>query len=261
MNPFNPLETTAIKRIWAMLHATDNMNLATIVYIQSLLQPYSDAIQNAINLDQINTWMYQALPEKIANNINAVLNDTLDQMVMPAALIGKGIGTDKLVSTAKSIIIELLIQALVDPTYIDTLQTPWDIAKRINDDPDLLQLFGPQPAQLPVTVMVNGIAFTHNMSLEFIAGLLLFVTVSGAHFSPITIFGHPVDDHDIMSRFIFNAYSPTKYTITAINKKVYGFDTTGFMQGVATGAQWAGVDHHNYWTRLIDHSTDTEVTF
>lgn len=37
------------------------------------------------------------------------------------------------------------------------------------------------------------------------------------------------------------------------------FVTPDFMQGFATGALWAGVDNHLYWSELVEHIEDLET--
>lgn len=41
-----------------------------------------------------------------------------------------------------------------------------------------------------------------------------------------------------------------------IGETLYTFVSPEFMQGFATAAQWAGLDHHQYWKDLVHHTVD-----
>jgi len=49
-----------------------------------------------------------------------------------------------------------------------------------------------------------------------------------------------------------------QYSVIVMGRQ-YFFNDPEFMQGFATGALWAGIDHHQYWSDL--KSYDTNITF
>jgi hypothetical protein len=110
---------------------------------------------------------------------------------------------------------------------------------------------------LPVTVTANGQRFTHLMTKWMALGLVLFSRISGFDFAP-EMFGVPFSYFDDTARHRIFEYpwteGPSGYHIT-IERKDYCMSNmvpiNYFLQGFSTGALWAGVDHHNYWSNFF----------
>lgn len=227
----------------------------TIAYARTLLAPYQQALAQSDDPQALKQWVTQAFPQSLQEYI---LEEIKAEEVDPNGEIsGDEIRSLILRSMANALLTDIEGMHIANETDVATL--PWDLVEAI--EPEWAPLFGIDKANktLPVTVTIGPQQFTHPMTMEQAMGLLLFSKVSGANFQP-TMYGAALvyfDDQDENgegtehARFNVSDF-PSQfpaYRVTA-GKHVYQFKTPDFMQGFATGAMWAGVDHHAYWSNL-----------
>jgi len=248
--------------------ASANPNLlldpTTVAYVHSLLAPYDAIISAATDLESIIAWVPTAFPEAI----NANIVETL-----------KGLPADDLtnVSSAKTMIINYLVNCVRSflPDMKDKMLFPWDALQTLNNSAELSFLTQVEQGhnKLPITVCVQQFGkavpvsdiFTHDVGMEFMAGLFAFTNLSDmkmsvkmfeTDLSPFGLVGKP--DDNSKSRFAFeDEKTKHTYTIKCGNNK-YTFDTPEFMKGLTTGAMWANVDHHTYWSELTTYSVNAD---
>jgi len=156
-------------------------------------------------------------------------------------------------------------------SHDDTI-LPWDIVIVIGLDQELAEIFNISHdmdymhaganIELPVDVIVDGKPYQHSLSRDFTIGLLVFSAASGYNFY-VSMFGAPFSTDYVTptttQRRRFVKARQNGFTVD-INNIKYQFRDARFMQGFSTGAQWAGVDHHQYWKNLRDYN-DVPVTF
>lgn len=237
----------------------------SVAYIQQLLTPYAEAIEPS-PIYVILEWIPGDLGNRLLERVTAIL--------------------DKEAYVVKNTIISFIIEVILGAAIVvitdvielgDSTVLPWDIQTVIGSDDDLSRMFATDDNnRLPVTVTIGPNTFTHMLSEEFTMGLLLFsdpavgnvdfnITMFGTKFTsdyivpldreaPATHDGVVYRDNVYYSRFIQGDFA-NAYSVSIANR-LYTFDTTDFMQGLSTGALWAGVDHHRYWKDLVQHSAD-----
>jgi hypothetical protein len=221
----------------------------TMAYARMLLAPYQQALMQSDNPQALKAWMTQAFPESIQMELTEEIDAKEGDKGEP--LTGPEIRNDILEHMASGLLGAIDDHHIASETDVAVL--PWDIAPSIYDE--WAPLFGIDKTKtvLPVTVTIGPQQFTHNLTLEQALGLLLFSRVSGSNFQPV-MFGVPLtyfEDPEEHSRFDVSD-TPTHFPCYRVNVNgdVYQFKSPDFMHGIATGAMWAGVDHHAYWSDL-----------
>ena len=254
---------------------------SAIAYIAALLAPYANAIVTA-SVAELLEWVPRAFPGQLAKH---AVSEVTKAATKKRQELDTNTDNDDVAKAARIAVIEYLIAEITELSgnhathQVDYMVLPWDIQVAVAGDTELSRLLGIPVGSntLPVTVMVNGEQVTHMLTVEFTVGLLLFSAPGvGNHDFHITMFGQrldplyliqPSDRYDLneKSRFGVGMKNGYPYELTLNNLvDTYWFNNTDFMQGFITGAQWAGVDHHHYWRRLIRHEangTETELTF
>jgi hypothetical protein len=276
----NTLSNDVITRVGSEVDSDLIYNITTVSYIQSLLRPYAEAIEMATDVEGIQAWIPQVFPGELGSHVLHKMNTDVKEV-------------DKLVA-AKNSVIEYLMSMILELASRDVKSSndetvlPWDIQRAIGEDEELAPLFGITRSdnQLPVSVVVNEQVFTHMLTMEFTIGLLLFSTKNVSdHDFFITMFDapltseylYPTSDDQVSEHFHRFDYAPVpndiygaefsaavastgaKFSVEVAGTQ-YGFNTTDFMQGFATGAQWIEVDHHAYWKNLLSYSPTGEAT-
>lgn len=232
-----PEQTLAAAQETTLKQVTDD-------YVNSLLQPYRDALAAATTVDAILQWIPAVVPE-VSEQIIPVVSTIVDVEAAKVFTIG----------TFKS----MLVRGVIDVIHsdIDDL-TPWDLAE--NRNKMLIRLFGADAQQLPITVVVVDKAYAHVLSEEFAYGLS--VGLSGVpgfglflNTSQITpdVFAGKYNNLAARQSDLAARYSAT---IGDIN---YQFRTPDFVQGIQTAAQWRGVNAHTLITKLSQLQGTTEV--
>jgi len=162
--------------------------------------------------------------------------------------------------------------------YYNLTLTPWDIYKAV------LRCEGTEIGNrgLPVQVTIDNKVYEHLLSMDMAMGILLFSKVVQRDLH-MTMYGKPLtyfnpDEDDIYVRgMLVDVACPDsllyhrmrhrefvmegEYQIQMVGSdRKYTFRGDEFLQGIKTAAAWLGLDHHEYWTSLIDHN-DTALTF
>ena len=239
----------------------------TIAYIQSLVRPYAEALKPADSVGGIVQWIplvFQDDSEKLVQlkMIRRVRRELVKlgqdhNLVTDNDPISLRCSKDSIIEYLLAKILELSGHMACDMN--DHVVFPWDVQQAIYQDEHLSQMFRitPDDKLLPISVVVCTDKILHMLSEEFVAGLLVFSDIVKHNFH--------VSFNDIEinyltkpkgNRFIKGA-SPERYTVDVCDK-IYTFNSSDFMQGFATGALWANVDHHNYWKDLRDYKESEE---
>jgi hypothetical protein len=276
------LTTDSIENIINDIRDEDTLDMeslvihpTTIAYIQARLRPVDLALGTALEFtspssEDLIQIVGELFPEFLEN-----FEDSRDEhhIVIQSDDIRNSrtelqdiIKTGNMANLKSHLIKELVKWILGGAIYLVTEKTdhentllPWDVQMHLGG------LVDNEPTTLPVTVIINGVHNTHEMSLEFAMGLLLF-SDQGVGDYPInaSIYDVPFTSNYIIqdpNRFHYEEEEEEGrgrapgYVVT-VGLHTYEFQTTNFMQGFVTGAIWAGVDHHKYWHDLIQFSWD-----
>lgn len=248
-----------ITSILNRVHPDMVLSLAAIAYIQKIFTPLTLRINN--------------IPRNNSGEelVRQVTRGNPDLEYIEVGLIRAAAKyTDK-----KPPIIIYLIEEVLNLTgnyirdqYQDNVILPWDIQYIINIDMALRILiydFDPNnlntrtmPNTLPVNIYYNNNEYQHELIREFAMGLLVFINASKCHIQA-SMFNAPLI---ITNRFVVT--DPNKYYgwIVKIGDNNYSLNDKGiadFMQGIITGANWCGVDHHQYWSNLFMMDDDKYI--
>lgn len=265
----NAIATDNIKQF--VTNAADNiqdesfyLHPASITYIQNMLLPYADAIEKGEDKESIVSWVREVFDKSVAD---ILLNDIADDIALLKYDIISGL------------VIRLLRQVV--HVYVKDVDNspllPWDIQTALSENKETAKIIGldindkTSLELLPVTVTFGPQQFTHMLSEEFVAGLLLFSDPSVGNYDfHVTMYDTPIlpfmrPQEDITNRFILRDMEKdlNRYRVT-VNNITYVFDTPEFIQGFATGAQWASTDPHQYLSHLIQRNKQgiwEEITF
>jgi len=256
------LNNDDIIHIGASVSVDAELHPATVAYIQLLFKPYIDAMEPANNVEAIKQWIPLAFPGALGVH-------TLEHVMKACTGINPDPVNPVSVQIVKRATFEFLTAEVLSNSgditlgFEDKIMLPWDVKLALSKDQDLCQMFdvNTDVNKLEVTVTVGPQEFKHYLSAEFVCGLLIFSHVAKHDFK-ITIFGELFSiDYivDVNNRFIDDEETKVVNYSVVIGEHIYMFDSTDFMQGVATGAEWSRVDHHLYWKNLINFQTKIEI--
>ena len=237
----------------------------SIDYILTLLKPFAQELEPMMTLASIQEWIDRALPETLAVRVKANMIVTVKEEAKKFITIPKFILMMSKAAIITYLAVEIIERAIdeIQAGPDDYMVLPWDIQAAIGHDEELSKVFGitKDNNRLPVEVTIGPKEYTHELTQEFTVGLLLFSdrTVGNRDFG-VRMFGSsfpsdyivPTDRTLDGTRFGFDE-AKSHYSVI-VNGVRYGFKTPDFMQGFATGAMWAGVDHHAYWKDLIEYT-------
>lgn len=195
-------------------------------YMNSLLEPYVEALTAADTMEAIRQWVPLVLPGALGQELLDEIEDVED------------VGAAKL--SVLRFFGEMIL--LPQPERI----TPWTLASVRNDE--LTRLFGPASETLPVTAVVGPNNFAHNLSEEFTHGILHGIQ-DVAGFS-LHLFGLR-----LTLDFFPDRKEGAPYT-AAVQGADVDFNTPDFIQGVSTAAMWRNVDPHTLVTKLVQNGVD-----
>lgn len=280
------LTVSDISNTFGQVRPNLNPHATTIAYVRSLLAPYAEVIEQATSIEGIEQWLPQALPTILSEHAASELSRAVTKATIMIIRDGNTIIDDEgnpvtdeiirgdILNVAKNAVIEYLVAELAEISGRVAQQEgdyhiilPWDVLKAIGNDPEFSTLLGitPQHNTLPVTVTIGGKDITYNMSVELAMGILVFEDASNNINFQLSMFGIRlflgsfIDRDDIESfRYIGQHVQPDTFYTVNVNEITYRFKTPEFMQGVATGASWIGVDHHKYWNDLFSYNTNSD---
>lgn len=249
----NTLETEFIETVASQVHPDVSFSIPTIIYIQSLLLPYAQAIDQATSVEAIKQWIPEVFPGELSKHALA----EIDKVVRK--LFNNFTDSSEAITAAKTAALEYIIAEIIEISgnrarrdLGDIFGTPWDVQTAILADDDLNKMFAIHDNKLPITAVVNGQVVNHELSEEFVTGLTAFEKTSLGDFD-IRVFGQPalLPGYRRYSGYWAQEDGKVyKYHFTTSDDTVYYFNTPEFIQGFLTGAQWTGVDHRNYWTKF-----------
>lgn len=230
----------------------------TLGYLRSLLTPYAQALEPVADLASLEAWIPQALPGELAKHAVTEMNKALAKM--PA----EAIESEKARSAAAAVIEYLaaevieLADSYAREHHENWVVLPWDIQAAVSADAELSQLLGvTTPGKLPVTVTF-GSEFTHELSQDFWAGLMLYQSPSYANKTfKVSMFGAEVPT-DILAGLdnsvtrydcVNDLWSLHRLVLT--DDSTLQFDSLDFLQGITTAASWLSDDYHAYKVKLF----------
>ncbi len=246
----NCIETVATQ----VLSMNNSLHPTSIAMLQTLLRPYAESLVHFNNIQDMTDWIRQTFPGQLARYAESEMLKEVTKVS-----VDKRIPAPAVLAVGKNAVIEYLLAELVDisGTKLDgrKIVTPWDVQATIMSDEEFSQLFQYQTNTLPVSITLNGQQFILQMSKDQALGLLLFSVISDANIQ-LSMFGAPLTE-DLIENFDTSSHI---YSLN-VGTQNYGFNTPEFMQGFQTGANWAGVDHHRYWSNLTKITKDNQGNF
>ena len=183
--------------------------------------------------------------------------------------------------TIKRELVRYVLIAAIDQLVLDdtlTIKGPWEITGLLKSSGFIEPLAFFPGDHLPVTINLfsQKISYQHTWSRDVTLGIKAFLLYGP---NPLQIelemFGYSFPDQDSFD-YIIDRYFPEdrlhKYRIhlgevgtkarfsasggiiPAGKEDTFTFDDPEFMQGYATAALWSQVDHHKYWSDLIEQA-------
>lgn len=231
----------------------------SIAYILNLVIPYGLASEPATDIESIVEWIPTTFLDNLANELLWALND--EKLDLDGAKI-----------TVIETLIKLIYDTIIRKLENNNLKTilPWDIQYILANDPEFADAFGlgSEYNTLPVGMVFGPDVFVHNVTEEFITGLVIFSSASDFNF-PIYMYGKELNPDVFINtdRYIYTGNITTNFTIN-IKNTIYEFDSCQFLKGFVTCSSWAGLNHIYYWTKFMYYEetesgtiTQQEVTF
>jgi hypothetical protein len=225
----------------------------TISYLHQLLFPYMEAMVYAPDQKSLEDWVNQVFDGRTLDRIeNSISNSKIKMR--------------NLASTND--IKEAIISGLLDTIFYeadargnsyDSIIHPWIIKGSMESENrhDIAKYFGivineDSPTVLPVTVTIGDNHYVHDMSFEFVLGIIAFY-----HFlnqpHPLSMFGSTFSTYlQFVRDKISHDTNQAGYTVTVGNIS-YDFYDIDFMRGLLTAALWTNIDPHAYITNLVEN--------
>lgn len=237
------------------------------LYIQVLVSPYINAMEPVTDLDALRQWIPGIFKDKADE-----LSNALEANVSPLLLqLGDTATTDDgVVKIARTTITDFILRWILSKVIThftgsgENIVLPWDVLDLVIASSDGLADFlqmDKNSKTLPVTVVIGSNKFEHNMTKELAYGLSLFCVLTQID---CTIYMYETPLYQDLwtnpnNRFSDESTLHDKYKITLTSGQSFKFETSDFIQGLATGAQWAGADVSTYITDLIDKTGQSHV--
>lgn len=228
--------------------------MAAVAYLNHILEPIMVDLER-MPLITFDMWLSQyksLLGLELDSNLNRI---DLNALTMPQLIAWL---THRIVATIIDDVPNGYSTDRDEVVYEALTLTPWDLALGIGQNIFLTEIipFKFHQEQLPVNVVVNGNAFTHLMTMDVAMGLLLVSQTAGVDFE-MSMYGAPLayfigDQDDVYSRYEDYATEGELRIRMVGDERWYYFFDTDFLRGIKTGAEWLGVDHHDFWELLQD---------
>jgi hypothetical protein len=215
----------------------------TDAYLAELVQPYAEAIKDAVTIDKLVEWCNSVIPEDVRDS----LVEALPEMEVDDAKLA-------IVQYIKDYITEVY-----KAYFPNTVVTPWTVAE--NRPPEVEKLLAHVDVSdtLPVTVTVGKKEYVHEMHEETFVGLMVVGNVKKGY--SLTMLDTPADQ-SILEKYNYNETIPMEDEeyMGTVGDKVYHFKSTKFVKGVVTGAEWTKTKSQDLFKDLYQVHCDGEPT-
>jgi hypothetical protein len=225
-----------IRNIGSEVHPELKISESSIIYLEQSFDPYWNSVRTIRNPDKLLEWVDINLPGELGKHARSkVIKEWNGQKVRK---INSGIGA----------IFEYLISESIElggSKPYDVL-LPWDIKNALSSDEEFVKMLGLEAGDnttFPVTIIINGQNFVHELTEEQVAGLYAFKFHYNLDWG-LYVLSDPIQfdvDYDEISLNKNVKYKELKYSVQ-IDNKTYIFERPDFIQGWVTGAMWAGID-------------------
>ena len=228
-----PATDFALEEIGDDLQDRAIIDPTTFVYADIYLIPYEEELKEIEDPSFIPEWVHQKFSSPIADRI-------LDELhgLGPASM-------EKIRATILFLIAQGFFGLSGDTTIVDGIDNtilPWDI--NANLSADWAQTFGIDPSveTLPVTVRRGGLDFEYELTIDQALGMLFVSSQFPTDFT-LHMFDQPLKyfQDPNQSRYSGNWNRYPTYRLLLKNTLIF-FEDLRFLQGMKTGAEWAGVD-------------------
>lgn len=220
----------------------------SVAYIQFILTPYAEAIEQASDIEILINWIESAYPGDLSKHghseaIKAYQNTEGDEITRMAAARFNAINY---------LIDEILeLGGYVTKDTRDERILPWDIKRAMGNDEELkIMIADPDSKTLPIFVTIGAQNFEHLLSSELVAGIQDYYRLRGDNIS-MSMFGVMLSTDYLASEYgrFYEENNDTTYSvmIAGITRK---FNTPDYITGAKTAAQWRNEDIHQYVTDL-----------
>ncbi len=202
-------------------------------YLHNFFKPTIDIISNINNIESLRKWLFSFITLDILQDYN---DDTIE-----------------LARSSIIFYLTMLFEMEIDDTIDSSLLTPWDFTHY--QDGNLIKIFGPSTNTIPITIIMDGIIYKHELSQDMIFGILCVL-----HDNPkftIMYDGIAIKLDDLIQR-----YSTDRDTLYAAYLQIgmIKFDNKEVMRGIATGAMWTNTDPNSYVINLIMYNESSKTS-
>jgi hypothetical protein len=211
---------------------------STIYYIESILEPYNEAMKNATTIDQLIDWIPLAFPEPMRTQLLNIV-EGVKAMIL---------NEETQISVAKDFIINFFLHEFVEKSYetiFGSIVLPWDIINIINHK-RWNSIFNVTSSLLYINIWLNDEEYTHEVSFELAMGILAFkLNMNYAY--DVVLFGSQLESKIVLDRFThedLQQFLKYRIWINGTTEYIY-FDTAEFMQGFISGSLWIGINPHD----------------
>jgi hypothetical protein len=247
----NPLTDRFISDIVSKVIPEAEISNAGIIYIQQLLNPYYESMKNIPDNEALLKWVGENLAVEGEEELwykrvkSEIESSNIDQNIM---LI-----FDYFISD--------FVKSAAHHAHGHGRISPWDIKNVLVQDEESAKKFGFPFARstFPVTVLINGQSFIHDMTKEFAMGLYHFILTHDQDWKLYVLNQrlHFVIGDDEMN--IDNGYEDYPYSVQ-IHNQIFYLTNLDFIQGWSTGATWANVDPYSELLDFSSYNKDGQKT-
>lgn len=233
------MDITQVYAILISTHYTQMYECAWAVsaVVLKLLQPLSTVLMAIHDMDVLEHWLKQFLTPEI-------YDEYAIRVVRAPHVLNLSERQHEALSAMVSILAEHIHRIAVVNNH-DIMYLPWDVARAVNADLALRNMFGEQSLELAITVERDHEHAGLEMSEECWAGLALYYSpdVSAKVITmSISWLGHSYDLTDCYKSRRRSMIPKTPYYMLKILNVSLSFHTPEFIRGLDTGAMW---EHHN----------------
>ena len=213
-----------------------------VAFVHQLVTPIFDTIKDSDDAEILKSWISTYLEETHATELLTILSEETNALSVKTAILMDFI--------QKS----FFVGAQVSAEAQDATVTPWDIALGVTKDAGLNKVLQVQSTKVPLTITFKGYSANHEMSLPFVAGVLMFSLATNIDFN-ITICGQVLSPNYLLQETNRYLYNDTKQFVQLFelqNEMKFVVSDQETLQGFNTGAYWADVDAKKYWKNLFE---------